>query len=209
LKISYLLIVALVCLSCSKKPAADKPATPATTDTTAIAAPSPTAGHVQGSVPFDSLTIMPYLEKAKIPYTGDAPAKKSTEFTAGMAAYQSDDFKTAQGELDKAARIEKVDWEVWLYLGSAAYMNGDTRQAIFSFSMVERYSAPAAPREQARWYMANSYLQTGSVTRAKKILQTLAERKGAYAERASALHATVVKLDLADSRPLIDTHEHD
>jgi tetratricopeptide (TPR) repeat protein len=165
-------------------------------ETTVVVTPPPPPFVATAS---DTLPISPFLEHSKIPYAKPLPSAEVKGYRAGIEAYNADDFKTAQAELRNAARADELNWEIWFYFAISAYLNGDAREAIHGFEMVERRSPPAGTWMQSRWYLANAYVKAGSITRGVKVLEFVARQKREYAAESQALIAKIRELKLADT----------
>jgi hypothetical protein len=198
-RLFLLLAVTVIAAGCKRPetpPAATTPS-PVAIDTVAPTKPVITDISVNRAAA-DTVSLMSSLEKSAVPYTKELPSAEIPGYRAGIEAYKAGDWVTAQRELRNAAREQKLDWEIWFYAGIAAYMNGDTREAVQGCLMVERYSAPEGPRMQARWYQANAYLKEGHMTRGRKVLEFIARQNKQYADEARALLRKIIDQHVVD-----------
>lgn len=127
------------------------------------------------------------LESARVPFAGKFAADDPPDYAAGINAYRADSFAVAVRHLRAASRDQKLDWQIWFYLGISEYFAGNTREAIHALSTVDKLGPHPAYGLKARWYLANAYLMENNVVRAERILGSIVAQGKDYHSEAEGL----------------------
>jgi hypothetical protein len=134
------------------------------------------------------------LESARVPFTGKILAEDPPEYRTGIEAYRADSFAVAAERLTTASRAQRLDWQIWFYLGIAEYFAGNAPAAVRALSTVEKLGPPPSHQIKARWYLANAYLLANNPQRAARVLGSVIAQNKDYKTEAAVLLAKVKAL---------------
>ena len=103
----------------------------------------------------------------------DAPSAmraKDPDFTAGMAAVKSNDWKQVVDKMGAYTQRQPDDADAWNELGHAYRMSGDLDSAFRDYARALQIDPK---HRNAREYLGEAYLQAGDLARAENELRAL------------------------------------
>lgn len=104
---------------------------------------------------------------------------KTVAYTEAFAAYKKGDFELAIPQFEEILAVYPDEKMVHLYLGLSQLELGAVDESILEFSVLA--DGGYSPFQQsARWYLALAYLKQDNDQAARKWLDVLAGKKGAY-----------------------------
>lgn len=129
-----------------------------------------------------------------------APADPQTHISAGRVlekTFDSGDLASAVIEYEKAVDLSPHNYLVWLDLGRARSMSGDTTSAHSAYEQAHRL----APNYAAvQWVYGNSLVRQGSTDEGFTMIAIAAAGNAEYAQSAAALVLQIFDGDLAAAR---------
>ncbi len=106
-----------------------------------------------------------------------------------MKSYSNGDYSIVISKLEELPNTIKKDL-IHLYLGNSYLNTNQEEKAIGQFESIQKNSQYY---ENARWYLALTYLKWGNPKKIKPILQEIIEYNGVYKENATQLMNALTK----------------
>jgi len=119
-----------------------------------------------------------------------APSTDSL-FSKAMAAYNANDYKSAEQLLLNATQESPNEWSIWFFLGVTYYLDKQAAPAIAALLQADSLNRYALEIE-TKWYLAQAYLLNNDPEKALPYFLWIQEKPGEYASRAEAL-ATAIR----------------
>lgn len=109
-------------------------------------------------------------------------------FENGMRAYVAGDYRAAGRQLRQAAGLDPERADIAFFLAASELLSGNTAAAVAAFQgVIALGDSPFL--EEARFYLAKSYLAMGDVSRARTEFASVRDMGGALASTAGEIDA--------------------
>lgn len=122
--------------------------------------------------------------------TADLPAIKY--LADGTSAYQAKDYKAAAAHFSSYLHLHPSDSEVHFYYALSLLGSRQYPSAVQAFSDLLAAQPPSSIADNARWFLAMTYLESHEPQKAKPILEALSQNSDNYqyeaAQALSRLH---------------------
>ncbi len=162
-----------------------------TTLTAAAAAVAVTAGSLwlyQSTSESTPFTPLSRLETGLVRSGTQAATSFEARVRSAVLLAVQGSYGDAMVEFDRLVSEANTTDEralLWIHQGTAQYNQGEWNAAESTFGKVVQMNEVApALQEEARWYLANTLLQTGETDRAVRMLESVIPYDGAYSRAA-------------------------